>query len=408
MASTTTTYIPYFSEQKSNTIYAPVNKVTLKNDNKATSHSRYFNMGKNGNYLLSTNGIGNGVTPLSDNQISRLNTSKARLGDKFIESSMTLNTIVNKLNKSLNLPDDSLNTHAKILANDFNYYNRFKIANPNARLIKGYPHVFFVSPMCNILSDASGVLHSQFSGDDLFEYINKTSPYILQDLSRNNNKNTDFSMLLSNYAKSFSLSDEYINTDTYGKTFTGYKISFGKNNIDSKTAGSFDVTFNDTRNLDIYKLNKLWVEYISGSYRGMYSPRNEDIFYKVLDYTGACYYILTAEDGESIIFWSKYYGVYPSSIPSTQYSWGDGNAVNTPDLNITFQYSWKEDFNPQALVEFNYNARIAKMQYKTYDPIYDENLGTVGDTYAIRPYIELIVDNATGEYQYKLRFHNDK
>ena len=392
--------IPYLTENKGN---LGVSTPKTKNKNYVSTQSNYFNLTTDGRYKNTKNGIGTGVEPMTAKDISALKSSKNYVGNKAIDGAMTIAEVINKLNKTLNLPTDDLNTHAKILKNDSTYYNRFKIANPNSQMIKGYPHVFFVSPMCNILT--TNGLHNQFSGNDLFEYVYKTSPEVIEDLSRYNQKRTDFSFLLSNYIKSFSLSDEYINTDTYGRTFTGYKISFGKNNIESKTAGTFDVTFSDTRNLDIYKFHRIWVEYISGTYRGIFSPRNEDILFKVLDYTGALYYILTAEDNESIIFWSKYYGVYPSTIPSTQYSWGEGNGVNTPDLSITYQYSWKEDFNPESLVDFNYNARVGDLDLSNgYSPVYDEKLGTVGDSFMSRPYIELIKDSATGEYQYKLRF----
>ena len=116
------------------------------------------------------------------------------------------------------------------------------------------------------------------------------------------------------------MNDEYINTDTYGKTYTGYKVTYGKHDVESKTAGTIDINFNDDAGFHIYQLIRLWVKYISGVYRGEFSPRNDDVFNKVLDYTGAIYYIITAEDGETILFWSKYYGVFPSTIPASA-SW---------------------------------------------------------------------------------------
>lgn len=383
--------IPYISNSQGNTTGVGVGQ--LNSPGASTSSNSYA---LNSRYI-SPEGIGQGTRPLPAVNIKspRVNLRSERA----ISDIMTLNDIVNKLNKSLNLPDEDLNSYAKIVNHDIKYYNRFKIANPNTKLQKGFPHVFFVSPMCNILL-SNGQLNKQFADVDLYGHILKTSPKVLQEISRFNSKVTDFSMLLSNYAKSFSLSDEYIGTDTYGRTYTGYKISYGKNDIESKTSGSFDVTFSDTRNLDIYKLNRAWVEYISGVYRGQYSPRNEDILNKVLDYAGALYYILTAEDGETIIFWTKYYGVFPSTIPSTQYSWGSGNTVTDTDLSVTYQYSFKEDYDPQSLVEFNMNARAGNV--KSYLPIYDKNLGTIGTTYAKRPYIEL--DKSSNGYVYKLRF----
>ena len=69
-------------------------------------------------------------------------------------------------------------------------------------------------------------------------------------------------MLLSNKAKSFSISDEYISTAEYGQGLTGYKIPYGKTNVESKTAGSFSIDYVDNRDLQIYQVHKLWIEYI--------------------------------------------------------------------------------------------------------------------------------------------------
>ena len=384
--------VPYLTEDKRN--YGE-SELTYRGTYRASS-TNFFNLNKT--YVTSKNGIGQGTKPLPVSVIK--SPKEDLLTDRRIDTFLTLDTIMDKVNKSINLPNNELNTYRKILEHDVKYYNRFKIANPNAELQVGYPHVFFVAPMCNILS-SNCALHQQFQGVELYEYINRTSPEVLQEISRINKRDTDFSLLLSNYVKSFSLSDEYINTDTYGKTFTGYKISFGKNDIESKTAGTVEVSFNDTRNLDIYKLNRAWVEYISGVYRGMYMPRNEDILQKVLDYTGAIYYILTAEDGETIVFWSKYYGVFPTTMPSTQYTWGEGNAVQRPDLSISYSYSFKKDYDPFSLVEFNTNARAGNIN--SYLPIYDSNLDTIGDTFVRRPFIEM-TSGGSNEYKYKLRF----
>ena len=314
-----------------------------------------------------------------------------------------LDNIVAKLNESLFIPQYSV-THKKEFETTVNKYNRFKVATPNLALQKGFAHVFFVRPNCNVISlNNKNALSDSIAHNPLFQYTWQHSPKVVKELVSIDGPNHDFMLSLSNAIASFSPSDEYINTDTYGRTYSGYKIAYGQHNVESKTAGEFSVSFNDDRDLHIYQLHRLWVEYISGVFRGTILPLDDNIINKILDYTSACYYIVTAEDGESIIFWSKYYGIFPTNIPSTQYAWGSGNTISNSQIEVTYKYSFKEDFNPYTILEFNYNSRAENGNLK-YMPIYDKKLDHVGATWVGAPFIELESDPSHDIYQYKLRF----
>ena len=226
-------------------------------------------------------------------------------------------------------------------------YNRFKLPTPDSVLQKSFAHVFFVRPQCNVKMSASQNKmdeasndNSSFANNPNYMYAASNAPQIVHELSYDcMNQSSDFSFILSNAAISFSLNDEYINTDTYGTGYTGYKVSYGKHGVESRTAGDFTVSFQDDRNMDVYHMIKLWCDYIDGCYTGTYHPKADTILNHILDYTGAVYYILTAEDGETILFWSKYYGVYPSTIPSNQYSWSAGTLLSHITLDVKFNYS---------------------------------------------------------------------
>lgn len=283
-------------------------------------------------------------------------------------------------------------------------YNRFKLPTLNDTFQKGFAHVFFTRPDCNILTYGGESLNSSFESDPEFNYAWRNNSNLVKQLTLDNGQNHQFMLSLSNKAASFSLKDEQINTDTYGKSFKGWKIAYGRNNVESKTADTFTVTFNDDRTLHIYLLHKLWVEYISDVYQGKKSPKSKYIKDHMLDYTAACYYIITAEDGETIVFWSKYYGIFPTTIPSNKYGWGYGNTISKQDIDIEYQYSFKEDMNPETLTEFNINAGVKGN--KRYVPTFDPKLGHVGTTWVGAPYIELVTDNTDPEcpYTFKLRF----
>lgn len=320
-----------------------------------------------------------------------------------------------------------------------NYYNRYKIPNPNLALMSSFAHVFFVRPDLNILkriakTDAGSATGNKFMlsdgamHDPEIAVAWKNNPDMVKQLILDNGMNHKFMLSLSNAVESFSLGDENLKTDTAGETWTGHKIAYGKHNIEGKTAGSFTISYVDNRNLDIYHLNKLWMDYISKVYRGELEPRS--VLYdekthtypkvangcdgkmysytddKILDYATAVYYILTAEDGETIIFWSKYFGVFPTNAPSSSFSWSHGNKIHNPSFDIPYMYSFKRDYNPYDLVAFNMlspQPADGKYKYaKTYDP---EMLGP-GRSLVGVPFIESVQDTSkkSEAYQFKLRF----
>lgn len=303
-------------------------------------------------------------------------------------------------------------TSQELLSLTAKKYNRFKMSVPDEILQKSFAHVFFVKPDCNIIPSQytpTDTTAGERANEKIFAYAANSSPEIIRDLtSRDRNTDSDFSFILSNAAASFSLSDEYINAADYGQSWTGYKIAFGRNDSDSKIAGKFVVSFNDDKRLNIYKLIRCWVEYISGVYRGVYLPKVETINDHIMDYAGAVYYILTAEDGETIIFWSKYYGVFPLTIPSSQYSWARGTLLSNPSMDVEFMFSFKEDYNYDTIIEFNHNAWVPEdarndITNYAYEQTYNPNLGTAGKTWVDIPFIETCRD-AAGRNTFKLRF----
>jgi hypothetical protein len=290
-------------------------------------------------------------------------------------------------------------------------YNRFKLPNYDMEIKKGFAHVFFCRPQCRLIGEDGKLLPSVESTGSYADIFDTNSVLVKEICDEIAPHQSDFMYILSNYAKSFSLNDEELHSDTYGKTYTGYKISYGKTNIESKTAGSFSVTYSDDRMLSIYKIHRLRTDYINDVYRGRLDPDVSNIVNKTLDYVGSVYYILTADDNETILFWSKYYGVYPVSIPSSQYSWNSGNFVNPESITIQYNYSWKDDFKTDAIAEFNTNARLSNYQGNSlmYAPTFDKTLWHAGQTIVGTPYIERVFDTQMTEKSiYKLRFIPDE
>ena len=323
-----------------------------------------------------------------------------------IDSKFSMNDIIKKLHKSLSIIDNANASAESVWLKNVKSYNRFKLPTANDALQRGFAHVFFVRPDCNILT--SGMkLTKNIQNKQIFSYAFKKSPQLVKELVINNGSTHDFMLSLSNKATSFSPNDEYINTDTYGESYTGYKIAYGKGSGESKTAGTLSINYKDDREGHVLLLHRLWIEYINGVYRGVIIPKTSTILDKILDYGASCYYIVTAEDNETIIFWSKYYGVFPTNIPSDQYAWSHGNFVRPEDITIQYMYSFKEDYNPMAIVEFNRNSRVYGTG-ATYAKTFNKSMNQVGPSWVGAPFIELVTNNSDVgcEYTYKLRFKN--
>jgi len=121
-----------------------------------------------------------------------------------------------------------------------------------------------------------------------------------------------------------------------------------------------------------------------------------------LDYASSVYYILCGPDGETILFWSKYFGVFPTNAPSSITSWSKGTQMKIPEYSTTFAYAFKEDFSPLTLAEFNMNNTGAYLYRKTYEP---SLIGT-GKTFTGAPFIDTSINSGSNAYEFKLKFRN--
>lgn len=311
--------------------------------------------------------------------------------------------------ENLNIIRENLNLGTGLSAdvvqqNLIERFDRFKLAKPDIQLGKAFQHVFFTRPDLNIyetLTENVQKLIPAMESDSVFYYLSKNSPRLLQSLTKDFDRSHEFNPFLSNYAQSFELSDEVIKTTEYGETFTGWKVQYGKNNIESKTANSFSISYTDDRNFHVYKIHKAWVDYISKAFRGQINVKDKYRRQFELDYACSVYYIVCSEDGETIIFWSKYTGVFPTNTPAASSSFSKGNLLKFPEFSINYVYAWKDDFNPVTLAEFN---KLSSSELK-YVKTYEKSLLSTGKSMAGAPFIETKI-SPSGKYQFKLRFRH--
>lgn len=295
----------------------------------------------------------------------------------------------------------------------YHMYNRFKTPDTNMAYNKTFTHVFFTRPDLNILYENKDVVNQVRNHSDssiIWRRYPELFP-LLVDARRCHDDN-NFNLLLSNQVVSTDNPEETLEIASAGKTWRGYEISYGSE-FNGREAGELNCVFTETNELSIYSLIKLWMTYIDNVSRGAWKPSywlqdpgKEDwnskqwsddqwgftdshVFTKTLDYASSCYIIKCGPDGEDVLYWTKYYGIFPISSGASAFNYELANPVgDTPKLNIRFRYSFKRDMNPISLIEFNQNAIIKDKTDAVYENSYNLNYSNSSRPYVGCPFIE--------------------
>jgi hypothetical protein len=193
------------------------------------------------------------------------------------------------------------------------------------------------------------------------------------------------------------MSDDVLETIEAHESRTGWKIVYGKGNIQSRTAGTVTIGFVDDNMLSIYKMLKIWTEYINAVYHGACLPKAKYRQTHVLDYAISIYYFLTDATGEDILFFSKYTGCFPTAAPASNFSDTIDSPIKIPSYSVSFSYARKDDYNPLNLAEFNHLS-----EGLGWDGI---KVCGEGEWLAHRTFVgPPFVDTETNGYLYKLKF----
>lgn len=283
-------------------------------------------------------------------------------------------------------------------------FNRYRMNYPDLQLARTVQYIFFTRPDLNILRSQGGMdyqLTDETSREPEFYYLHKNKPMVLLSLTRHLSAYHDFNPYLSNTAKSFQLKDEVLETAEHGETYTGHKIKYARHMNKSKVGGEFSIEFVEDSDFTVYKTIAAWTKYMDMVYRGQLTPGTDMIRNKILDYPVSVYFFTCGVDGSTILFWSKYTGVFPTNTPSSSLSYNEGSDIRMPKYSINFEYAWKEDFSVLSLGEFNANSRGDYRYVSSYEP----KLLTGGKAFVGAPFVETL-RNSVGDYEFKLRFRS--
>ena len=284
----------------------------------------------------------------------------------------------------------------------FEKFNRFRVPTPDNELTYTRGYVYFTRPDLNtdmMRLVGNKVLKGTAHAYPLMSNMNHQHGTLMKYLVSSRDKvgcNHDFIPILTHACTGFDISDEVLETDEVGETFTGWKFVYGRSLTKSKTAGTVNITFTDDNMLSIYKMFKVWTEYIHAVWRGECDPYDVNADKHILDYAISIYYFLTKANGEDILFFTKLTGCFPTAVPSSNFSDTLGTPIKRPNYTIPFIYTRKDDYNPIFLAEFNH---LSDENNHEAMPIYNENTLTVHKSFVGAPFVH----TTDGMYTYQLK-----
>ena len=235
-----------------------------------------------------------------------------------------------------------------------------------------------------------------------------------------------FIPIITNNAVKFSATDSQLDTLDYSETWNRHKIVLGTSMQDSRLPGTLQFDFMEDNNLSIMKLNYLWKKYIENAFLGNIITATSLIANNFtsagsfrsgqLDYMSSLYHFSVLPDGQTLNYWAKYTGVFPTVVPWSLFSSDDANVSVISSVPITFQYSVKEEMNGYILNDFNLVSSLGNVAGKpksisSYDDKHYEGCTVSLDAIGRFPRI-VAKPKAAGNYQrknsYKIEFEMDE
>ena len=285
--------------------------------------------------------------------------------------------VTNKIDKGLKY-NLNMNWGEGDYGNTAEYFDRLYSVYLESEIDSIRQYIFIVRPDLNIIDKngnviktATGGIHqsSSPSNDQFFLYMNKKYPHMLRNLSSTGYSGHAFIPFLVGRSESLQFPDYTLKDYSIEQPYSGYKQPYASHANDSKTGGNFEISFRDDKEYRIHKMFQAWTYYIDGVTTNKFAPKTKYIVNNEMDYATSVYCITCKADGESIIYWAKYTGAYPTNSPNSDLSFNlRGEAPNK--CSIPFSYFKQEVLDPLILVDFNINAGVKSPRNQRYIPMY--------------------------------------
>ena len=292
----------------------------------------------------------------------------------------------------------------------YNKTYRFGTLSPYGRVSNAREFLFFTKPDLNILArdDNTGTVSNKLNSAlasspfwvDLFESRKRT----INILQSSSDLKDPFNHLLQNQVSSNlevpSLDATMVDTavNMYGVGF-----SYRGSSEASDDGYEFSLEFKDNRWLDTYYFFKAYEEYETLKHHGVIRPWRRYIEQKVIHDQFAIYKFIVDEDMETIIYYGKYYGVTPKSLPRDVFSTSE--FTDGISYSINFKAAFYDDMEPEIIADFN-NLSMDYYNAQPYDvDIHNNILDRVDNRPVKAAYIKKVASNySPNGFVYKLKW----
>lgn len=230
-------------------------------------------------------------------------------------------------------------------------FNKYYTMTPAAELRGGKAYVFMTKPEMNICRD--GRLTEDMSKDPYMENIHKMS--LTKDIMRqlSSTANSGFLPIVTNRCMGLDPSDVTFKTNSSPETYRGWKVVFGTHSVESKSAPTLTLQFQETRDLLVFHTFKIWTNYMEMMSKGQVNRRTIHKKSNALDYAVTIYYIVVGENGHDIIFYAEYVGMFPTSENSSGFTSNETKDVDgMQKISVSFSGSFYNQMDPEIMKRF--------------------------------------------------------
>lgn len=310
---------------------------------------------------------------------------------------------------------------------DENFYKSFyrfgAPRDPYNSITGAREYLFFTKPDLNLVKPGTSILNPELSGQVYFRELMERYPEIVSQLQLSNGigDKGPFMKILSNTVNN-TLDLPTISASTVDTPQTIYGTSYNYRGwgYTSDEKVDFSLEFNDTKYLEVYNLVKAYEEYQRLKRLGLVTPPNIDnaeekngkafsyyIRNKILHDQFSVYKFIVEDDGETIIYYAKLWGVFFKSVPRDAFS--DLTAENGIKLSVEFEAAFVDDMNPAILTDFN-QLVTPYIRGTSYLPIYNTEKRMIDGRLPKMPVVTKVfksndktwIDPSAMKYKYKL------
>ena len=317
----------------------------------------------------------------------------------------------------------------------FNMFNRAGVMDPTASVFNTKEYVFFTKPDLHIFGNEYYDEKADEKGENPIKVNNRDElapeladipifkdgynryRHVLGQLQSSYRGpyyyQSPFMNLLSNSIKSavdlpaINAEETATASNAYGTTIT-YRDTSEK----SDDGFEFNIEFEDNRYLEVYMLFKFYDEYERKKHLGIIKPFRKYTENRIIHDQFAIYKFLVAEDGETILYFAKYWGVYPKGVPRDIMNEITENRLR---FTIPFKAQFVDDSDPLILADFmkltnpNNEFKVSMSM-----PMYDQRTQQANLKFGMVPFITMndVSDYTKINYYdrisvYKLRWIED-